>query len=135
MKTLAEILENLGLLYEKIQLPTIESSVEPNGGVLNLDKALADNPECWDTIAIGSSQLDKKTIIIKCNLKNSSENIYLQERIIKRLIEDNFSIYFPTRDGLKKLEDAAHITNLQEQYAELDPKQEADEVKKIKPHL
>ncbi|MCW8386980.1 hypothetical protein OQJ15_11745 [Fluoribacter dumoffii] len=131
MKTLAEILENLGLLYEKIQLPTIESSVEPNGGVLNLDKALADNPECWDTIAIGSSQLDKKTIIIKCNLKNSSENIYLQERIIKRLIEDNFSIYFPTRDGLKKLEDAAHITNLQEQYAELDPKQEADELKKL----
>lgn len=60
MKSQNEILDNLGLLYEKNQLPTIESSVEPNGGVLNLDKALADNPECWDTITTGSVQLEKK---------------------------------------------------------------------------
>ena len=60
MKTQTEILDDLDLLYEKNQLPTIESSVEPNGGVLNLDKALADNPECWDTIAINSAQLEKK---------------------------------------------------------------------------
>lgn len=64
MKTQTEILDSLGLLYEKTQLPTIESSVEPNGGVLNLDKVLVDNPECWDTIAIGTSQLEKKPLFL-----------------------------------------------------------------------
>lgn len=102
MKTQTEILEELGLLYEKNQSPTIESSVEPNGGVLNLDKALADNPECWDTIAIGASQLEKKTIILQCNLNESSKNFQLKQRVISKLIEDNFSVYLPTQEGFKK---------------------------------
>ncbi|QLZ67671.1 hypothetical protein FOLKNPGA_00444 [Legionella sp. PC1000] len=130
MKPQTEILENLGLLYEKNQLPTIESSVEPNGGILNLDKVLADNPECWDTIAIGSSQLEKKAIVLKTDLSETSENLYLKQRIIKKLIEDNFSVYFPTKEGLKKIEDVEQVAHIHAQYSEL-PSQEAAQLKKL----
>lgn len=44
MKTQTEILEELGLLYEKNQLPTIESSFEPNDGVLNFLKSEIRSP-------------------------------------------------------------------------------------------
>ncbi|VEB32777.1 hypothetical protein [Legionella cherrii] len=131
MKSQNEILDNLGLLYEKNQLPTIESSVEPNGGVLNLDKALADNPECWDTITTGSVQLEKKAIIIKCNLNESSPHLYLKQRIIKKLIDDNFSIYVPTREGLKKIDDEEQVDQIHKQYYELDPSQETAQLKKL----
>ncbi|WP_454782644.1 hypothetical protein [Legionella sp. WA2022007384] len=131
MKTQTEILDYLDLLYEKNQLPTIESSVEPNGGVLNLDKALADNPECWDTIAINSAQLEKKIIILKCKLSETTENRYLKQRIIKKLLDDCFSVYFPTEEGLKKIDDVEEVDNIPLQYHELDPSQEAAELKKL----
>ncbi|PWY57611.1 hypothetical protein DGG96_00490 [Legionella qingyii] len=131
MKTHIEILDDLDLLYEKNQLPTIESSVEPNGGVLNLDKALADNPECWDTIAINSAQLEKKTIILKCSLNETSENLYLKQRIIKKLLDDNFSVYAPTKDGLKKIEDVEEVDYIHLQYRELNPSEEAAALKKL----
>ncbi|MCW8470020.1 hypothetical protein OQJ19_05025 [Fluoribacter gormanii] len=131
MKTHTEILDDLDLLYEKNQLPTIESSVEPNGGVLNIDKVLADNPECWDTIAINSAQLEKKTIILKCSLSETSENLYLKQRILKKLLDDNFSVYVPTKEGLKKLEDAEEVDYIHLQYSALNPSQEADALKKL----
>lgn len=129
MKTQTEILDSLGLLYEKTQLPTIESSVEPNGGVLNLDKVLVDNPECWDTIAIGTSQLEKKTIILKCGLDKTAENFYLKQQIIKKLIGANFSVYAPTKEGLRKIEVAEPYISPPGPYSELEPAQEAAELK------
>lgn len=131
MKTHTEILEELGLLYEKNQLPTIESSVEPNGGVLNLDKVLADNPECWDTIAIGASQLEKKSIILQCNLNESSKNFQFKQRVIKKLIEDNFSVYVPTQEGLKKIEDEEQVALIDKLYCKLDSTQETAQLKKL----
>ncbi|CAM2845108.1 Uncharacterised protein [Legionella steigerwaltii] len=131
MKTQTEILEVLDLLYEKNQLPTIESSVEPNGGTLNLDKALAENPECWDTITIGSSQLEKKAIIIKCDINESTSNLYLKQRIIKKLIDDHFSVYFPTQEGLKKIENEEQVARIHEQYCALDLTQETEQLKKL----
>ncbi|WP_133133949.1 hypothetical protein [Legionella parisiensis] len=131
MKTQTEILDSLGLLYEKTQLPTIESSVEPNGGVLNLDKVLVDNPECWDTIAIGSTQLEKKTIILKCDLDKKSENFYLKQKVIKKLIDANFSVYVPTKESLRKIEVAEPNICPPGPYSELEPSQEATELKKL----
>lgn len=52
MKPAIEILPSLNLLYESNPLPTIESTVEPNGGILNIEKALNNNPECWDVVHI-----------------------------------------------------------------------------------
>ncbi|WP_131778022.1 transglutaminase domain-containing protein [Legionella bozemanae] len=131
MKTQTEILDSLGLLYEKTQLPTIESSVEPNGGILNLDKVLVDNPECWDTIAIGSSQLEKKTIILKGGLDKTAENFYLKQQVIKKLIGANFSVYVPTKEGLRKIEVAEQYISPSGPYSELEPAQEAAELKKL----
>ncbi|QMT59072.1 hypothetical protein [Legionella sp. PC997] len=131
MKTQTEILSDLDLLYEKNPLPTIESSVEPNGGVLNLDKALADNSECWDAIVINSAQLEKKSIILKSSLSETTENIYLKQCIIKKLVDDHFSVYFPTQEDLKKIEDVEEVDTIHLKYCEMDPSQEIAEIKKL----
>ncbi|BCA93768.1 hypothetical protein TUM19329_01290 [Legionella antarctica] len=131
MNTPTEVFQELGLSYEKNQLPIIESSVEPNGGVLNLEKALSDNPECWDTISMGSSQPEKKTIILNSGWPDNTHG-YLKHRIVSKLLEDGFRVYYPTLNGLERLTDANRINEALSTLTALASEQNVVEIKKLK---
>ncbi len=131
MSNSIEVLQELGLSYEKNQLPIIESSVEPNGGILNLEKALNDNPECWDTISMGSSQQEKKTIILNSDWPDDTHG-YLKHRVVSKLIEEGYRVYYPTQNGLEQLTDASQISEALSILTLLLPEQEVAEIKKLK---
>ncbi len=99
MKTTIEILQMLDLVYESNPLPIIESSVEPNGGLLNVEKALNNNPECWDVVHIGATELKKKTIIVNCTTEEWSKQKAFNQQIITRLIEAGHQVYYSTEQG------------------------------------
>ena len=131
MNNPSKVLQELGLSYEKNQLPVIEPSVEPNGGTLNLEKALNDNPECWDTIRMGTSQQEKKAIILNSNWPDNDQ-AYLKHRMVSKLIEDGFRVYYPTPDGLILLDDVNQINGVLAQLTPLNAEQEFAEIKKLK---
>ncbi|MCL9685148.1 hypothetical protein [Legionella maioricensis] len=126
-----KVLYELGLSYEKNQLPVIESSVEPNGGILNLEKALSDDPECWDTISMGASQQEKKTIILNDSWSDDNQG-YLKHRIVSKFIEEGFRVYYPTPNGLQPLNDVNQIDKALTQLTPLSGEQELVEIKKLK---
>jgi hypothetical protein len=132
MKKTLSIFQSLGLVYEKNQLPIIESSVEPNGGVLNIERALDDNPECWDNITQGSTQLEKKTIILNCNITNRLKDYSLKKRIISKLIEDGFDIYIKGVNGLTRLQDSIALESALANLIPISPAQERAELTQLK---
>ncbi|MBL7481355.1 hypothetical protein [Legionella bononiensis] len=131
MKKPIDILNSLGLLYEKTQLPVIESSAEPNGGVLNIDRVLSDNPECWDIVTSGTSQLEQKTIFINCDFNEDLKDDYLKKRIISKLIEDGFIIYFRTSKGFITLEDPLRVEIDLPNMVPITPQQQSVEIKNL----
>ncbi|KTD52849.1 AAA family ATPase [Legionella quateirensis] len=131
MKKNIDILKAIGLLYEKTALPVIESSSEPNGGVLNIERVLNDNPECWDTVISGTSQLEQKTIFINCDFNEDLKDDYLKKRIISKLIEEGFALYFRTSKGLMKLEDPLHVEIDLPSMVPITPQQQSAEIKNL----
>ncbi len=131
MKSKINILQELDLCYEKNQLPIIESSVEPNGGVLNVEKALSDNPECWETIKISAAQQEKKQIIVNCSWSGESEGYYLNKQIISKVVDDGFTVYYPTEDGLQPITETTDIDAILPYVIPVLPSQESEVVKTI----
>ncbi|CEG55765.1 hypothetical protein [Legionella fallonii] len=131
MTSTINILQELDLCYEKNQLPVIESSVEPNGGALNVEKALSDNPECWETIKIGAAHPEKKTIVLNYNGSDEPDGLYLKKRIVSKLIDDGFIMYYPTADGLQPITESTDIDAIFPCVMPVLPAQESDVVKKL----
>lgn len=125
------ILQELDLCYEKNQLPVVESSVEPNGGILNVEKALSDNPECWESIKISAAQQEKKQIILNCSWSSESEGRYLNKQIISKLVDDGFAVYYPTEEGLLPITGSTDIDAILPYVVPILPSQESDVVKKL----
>lgn len=132
MTSTINILQELDLCYEKNQLPVVEFSVEPNGGILNVEKALSDNPECWESIKISAAQQEKKQIILNCSWTRESPGFYLNKQIISKLVGEGFLVYYPTADGLQRITDSMKLESILVNLVPVLSSQESDIVKELK---
>lgn len=104
MKNSIEIFQDLGLLYVKHSSPLTVSSMDPNEGELNLEKALANNPECWDRLIPQPSQQAAKTIFLNDAWETHDLEGCLKSQIVRRLLDAGFIIYYRAAGELKRLE-------------------------------